>query len=237
MNPTKIEWTDLSWNPLTGCLGPRGNGVRCPYCYAHRLAKGRLQHLYLANPTTIAGNPSDPFAPRLWPSRLDEPRSLRAPSRIFVGSMCDLFGDWVPHHVQEQVIDVAVRNPRHVFQFLTRWPQNYAQFGPWPANCWLGATATDADEVATAREALWNVGASVHFLSIEPLLGPIYPNGIIGLDWLIVGAMTGPTTWPPNPEWIDDISKAATKYNVPLFLKNSLHLYSARQEWPKGYTP
>lgn len=245
MNITTIEWTDYTWNPVTGCLGPKGDGVRCSYCYANRLAHGRLKALYLRDGLLLGGDYRDPFAPRYRPSRIWEPRKLQKPSKIFVCDMADLFGDWVPRWVQQHVINNAIARPQHTFQFLTKWPQNLARFNPWPPNAWVGATATDSDEAFHAAQHLANVDAPVRFMSLEPLLGHIDTGALLGLEWVIVGAETGPGARPPAARWIEQIVHFAVQRRLPIFLKNNLEPLTqfrqgdghggleAMQNWPK----
>jgi protein gp37 len=231
MSETKIEWTDRSWNPVTGCLGPRGDGLRCSYCYARRLAMGRLKPRYLANRHVLDGLDVDPFAPRYWPARMDEPRSLRKPSRIFVVDMGDLFGPWVPDRIIEEILAVVRSCDRHTFQFLTKWPDRLARWNPWPENCWVGATVTNDEEACkTIRHLCW-VDAPVRYWSAEPLLAPIrhLPPWI---RWLIVGAQTGPGAKPVDREAVQLLIDMADARAIPVFLKDNLHWPEKRQEWP-----
>lgn len=233
MNKTTIDYVDFSWNPVTGCLGPKGDGVRCHYCYANRLANGRLRKLYLAHRVPFAGDMRNPFAPRFWLPRLDQPFDLKRPSRIFVCDMADLFGDWVSRATQNLIFRAVREADWHTFLFLTKWPSNLAQFNPWPPNAWVGATATDASSALYALCQMENVQAPVRFLSLEPLLGPIDPQRKWPVEWIIVGAQTGPGATPPNLEWVHDIAKAATRHCIPIFLKNNLHCWPPRQEFPE----
>jgi protein gp37 len=239
VNKTKIEWCrssdgkpGYSWNPIHGCLGSKGDGVRCHYCYAHRLANGRLKNTYLRH-RLIAGEADDPFAPRSAGGLLD-PMGKRG-GRIFVCSMGDLFGDWMPAEWAERILGVAKCCPQHTFLFLTKWPQNLAQFNPWPSNCWVGATATQSFPIVQAARELARVEAPVRYLSIEPLLGPLdYPGSLAGLDWIIVGAQTGPGAKRPMTGWVQEIIDAAAARHIPLFLKDNLHWPEHIQGWPEG---
>jgi len=227
MNKTDIDWTDYTLNVITGCRGPAGDGRHCPYCYAKRLAHGRLRRLYLANRTYVVGDPSDPFAPRFWPKRLEEPARLKKPSKIFVCSMGEPFGPWLPESWQRAVFKMIEQNPRHTFQLLTHQPKNLTPWSPFPPNAWVGATATNAQELITASIALFDVEASVRFVSLEPLLSPV--------DWIIVGAQTGPGARPPKREWVEDILDAAARYDIPVLLKRNLHWPAEHQEWPRNH--
>jgi len=231
MNKTKIEWADYTWNPVTGCLGPRGDGVRCSYCYANRLAHGRLKKMYWEQ-ISFTGTSSDPFAPRWWPERLEQPFTVLKPSRIFVVDMGDLFGDWVSSDIQEHIIRIARHCSWHTFLFLTKWPQNLAQFNPWPKNCWVGATATDQESWDHALDHLKRVEASVRYVSLEPFLGDVVPHPNHRLDWLIVGVQTGPGAHPPLRGHVQTVLGWAQYRNVPMFLKDNLHWPERRQEYP-----
>ena len=187
-----IEWVKnpdgtqgYTWNPITGCL----NG--CPYCYARKLANGRLKQRYLANKNwdtrtseDYDGYPNlDPFYPRFWESRLYEPvnkirrwgRQRRVvhtqePKGIFVCDMSDLFGIGIPEEWTRRVLDRFQYCPQHRFYLLTKQPQNLLKFSPFPENCWVGVTATDTSMAWIASKHLSQIEAKVKFLSIEPLL-------------------------------------------------------------------
>ena len=226
MNKTKIEWTDFTYNPISGC------SKRCFYCYAWRLAKGRLRKFYLSNPNVAPGcDPDDPFSPRFWPGRLDEPCTLRRPSKIFVCSMGELFDPRVPDEWIEEVLAVARFCERHTFQFLTKQPQRAAQFD-FPSNAWVGVTATDdfmESNVTIAR--LRAIQAPVRFISYEPLLDAI-PSVPCWVNWIIIGAMTGPGAIKPEPEWVQHLIDLADAAGIPVFLKDNLGWKEPRQEWP-----
>jgi len=196
MNKTKIEWVKNpdgtqgdTWNPITGCL----NG--CPYCYARKLANGRLKSRYVAN-TNIAPvyaecgeeyhkadrliAEADPFYPRFWEERIGELDTWSYDSKphgVFVCDMGDLFGRGVPEEWTRRVlgaIDEQLMRPhKDRFYLLTKQPQNLQKWSPFPDNCWVGVTATDQDMVERAIPYLACVQARVKFLSLEPLLGPI----------------------------------------------------------------
>lgn len=235
MNRTKIEWTDYTWNPVTGCLN------NCSYCYARKVAN-RFRSKYTANSVLPKHDESnhelhhaDPFYPRFWPSRIDDPASLRSEfNKIFVCSMGELFGDWIPEDWQREVINVAETCTDQTFQFLTKQPQNLAKWNPWPDNAWVGATVTADGPMTTALTNLACVNAKVRFLSIEPLLGAItmksHPiKGIV--DWIIIGAQTNPYR-PPRTECVNEIIDAADKAGIPVFLKDNLSGPERRREWP-----
>ena len=233
MNKTKIEWTDYTWNPITGCLNHtnglcKGGGFPC---YAYKLAHGRLKERYLANgnyaPMTVASI-DDPFYPRIWPERLYEPWYHKKPSKIFVCDMGELFGDWIPDAWTREVLAIVRQCSQHTFQLLTKQPQNLAKWSPFPSNCWVGVTATNTKMFVDALDSFNHVEAKVKFVSIEPLLewhiGGFLLTEILTaqqLDWLIIGAQTKPYK-PPKIEWVQEIVEAADKAGIPVFLKDNL---------------
>jgi protein gp37 len=223
MNRTKIEWADYTWNPVTGCK----HG--CGYCYARRLAEGRLRGRF--------GYPVDePFKPVFRPHRLVEPLDVRKPSRIFVCDMGDLFGDWVPSWWIERVLEVVEYSPWHIYLFLTKNPRRYREFS-FPPNSWLGTTI-EGGQWGRWEDMLLLDGKHVRFVSMEPLLAYDRDDLVYmletGLDWLIVGAQTNPYR-PVKKEWIVDIIRLTRRYGVPLFLKDNLGWPESNriQEFPK----
>lgn len=214
MNRTKISWTDMSWNPVSGCT----NG--CPYCYARKLANGRLKSRYLQNKHYVAPgtDPNDPFSPRFWPMRIGDPMDIKAPKKIFVSDMGDLFGPKVPKIWQQLVLDVVALCEQHTFQFLTKCPDRLPEI--FPDNAWVGTTVTCEEDMWRIRELYGRVAAPIRFVSLEPLLGPIKSLEVLELmDWIIVGAQTRPEK-QPEMEWVCDILDAVGK--TPIFMKNNL---------------
>jgi len=219
MNRTPIPWVKnpdgtqgYTWNPITGCL----NG--CPYCYARKLANGRLFSKYMANTNVVphrlaevdAIKVLDPFYPRFWPERMGDLCPKFVPNRIkprgiFVCDMGELFGDWVPHSWQERVFEAIRLHPEHRFYLLTKQPQNLVKFSPFPPNCYVGVTATNFQMFALALHYLTEIKASIKYISLEPYLDRIIGDKNSGfynedclafdlehyLDWLIIGAVTG----------------------------------------------
>jgi protein gp37 len=215
MNTTKIEWTDVTWNPVTGCL----HG--CQWCFARRLAETRLRGR--------CGYPSDePFRPTFHENRLGEPLERKKPAKIFVSDMGDLMGRWVDKTWIQRVLDVVWLSPRHTFQFLTKNPSRYAEFEPYPSNAWLGTSIESQDKLGRL-EIIKQVKATVRFVSIEPLLSDINVD-FGGLQWIIVGGMTGPKAVKPKPVWVENILAQAN--GIPVFLKNNLSYPLRRQEFP-----
>ena len=208
MNKTKIEWCDFSWNPIVGCWGPGGTREKpnhCSYCYGKRIAK----RFFKDNPN---------YEPKFYPERLVEPSRLKKPSKIFVCSMADLFGDWVKICWLQSILCVAVRNPQHTFQFLTKNPKRYLEFR-FSKNCWLGTTVTNNEGSEVERLTYLKKKDNYKFVSIEPLLGNLKRISFSSFDLVIVGAMTGPGAIKPKKEWIDSIK------HPNIFYKNNIKKY------------
>lgn len=221
---TNIEWTDETWNPLTGC-GYVSPG--CLNCYAARDTAGRLRnhpaHKGLAVrshgfPARFEGEI------RLLPDRLDQPRRWKKPRRIFVNSMSDLFHPDVPINYVAEVWAAMLATPRHTYQVLTKRPQILAhRLGVWldvdaQPGIWLG-TSIELDEYAFRADRLRDAPAALRFLSLEPLLGPLPSLSLTDIDWVIVGAESGPAARPMQLEWVRDIRDRCQAAGVPLFVK------------------
>ncbi len=219
MGKTKIEYCDETLNIVTGC------NQGCHYCYARKLANGRLKDRYLnGGGILLTDNPADPFAPRFWPQRLDS-RMPGKPSVIFLNDMSDAWGKWVPDHVILQMLDFCRRNMNHCFLHLTKNPRRYADFkGRIPGNCWLGTTITSGSEGRDEdlREA---AEKSRKFISFEPLLDNVVANGVrlAGIDWVIIGAQTKPDV-QPHTVWVKAILEKAQRMGIPVFMKDNLRL-------------
>ena len=199
---SKIEWTDASWNPVTGCtkISPG-----CDNCYAEALASTRLYDVYTSrHPVSSMADPEDAFSVRLWPERVDQPARWTRPRMIFVNSMSDMFHVDIPGEFVEKVFQVMLATPRHTYQVLTKRPGRAAAFvrkwhpqGPLPKHIWMGTSIED-DRHRFRLAQLADVPASVRFLSLEPLLGEItLPFGGEGrmsmehIHWVIVGGESG----------------------------------------------
>jgi len=238
VNKTQIEWVKnpdgtpgYTWNPITGCLN------NCPYCYARRLANGRLRERYLANknvpdnmlPEHWEAGHTDPFYPRFWEDKIiDAVRSnisKRKARGIFTCDMSDLFGIGIPEEWTRRVIEVCKGNWRDRFYLLTKQPQNLIKFSPFPDNCWVGVTATDHFMYKKALPILGEIQAKVKYISFEPLLHHVdieaEPFQDYQLDWLIIGAQTKPTVYP-DIEWVQEITEACDKAGVKVFHKDNL---------------
>lgn len=206
-----IEWTDATWNPVTGCtqLSPG-----CDHCYALTFAerfRGVPKHPY-----------EQGFDLRLWPGRLELPFAWTHPRRVFVNSMSDLFQDGVPDEYIVDVFDVMARADWHIFQVLTKRPKRMAEFAAkiaWPSNVWAGTTV-ELDRYAwRANHYLAQIAAPVRFVSAEPLLGPLPSLRLDRLDWVIVGGESGNGHRTCTKEWILDLRNRCVDKGVAFFMK------------------
>jgi len=218
MNKTKIEWTDYTWNPVTGCL----HG--CPYCYARKIA--------LRFPKAFPKG----FNPTLRPDRLGEPHFIKKPSRIFTVSMGDLFGNWVPELWQRVILETITHCPQHTFQILTKAPENIHQhIDRWPGNVWIGIslTGTEHPDEAIRKIRLVKEHRGIRFISFEPLLGSpqVLHTDLRGINWVIVGAQTNPFK-APDVKWIQRVENMARFNRCALFIKNNAK-YNGSQDFPQ----
>ena len=207
---SKIEWTEATWNPVTGCtkISPG-----CRFCYAERMAK-RLQAMGNAN--YVNG-----FDVTLHPRMLDVPLTWKKPSMIFVNSMSDLFHENVPDEFIRAVFLVMTTARRHVFQVLTKRADRLLALSeklPWPANVWAGVTVENADYVDRVH-CLSHVPAAVRFLSLEPLLSSIPRLPLDGIGWVIVGGESGPGARPMDKKWVVEIKQQCEASDTPFFFK------------------
>lgn len=252
MNKTKIEWCSHTWNPVTGCF----HG--CPYCYARGVAnrfglqfapklgdpgmegagkydspEGLGTMLELEKPY-IRGGKAQPFPMAFMPTfhryRLQEPELEKMHRDIFVVSMGDLFGKWVPTDWIRDVLDACQRAPQHRYLFLTKNPARYLELDhlallPHEENFWYGSTATNPETSPMAWAEDYHT-----FVSIEPLLGPFgnpRPGALHDIDWIIVGAETGnrKDKVVPRREWVDQITAFCAENDIPVFYKDNLRAY------------
>ncbi|MDP9178495.1 MAG: phage Gp37/Gp68 family protein [Gemmatimonadota bacterium] len=225
-NRTGIEWTNMTWNPVTGCTQVSAG---CDNCYALTLANRLLREHYTQrqpqrdNPQTRR----DPFAVRLWPDRLDEPLSWHRSQRVFVNSMGDLFHVDVPDNFVRAVFGVMLETPQHLYQILTKRPSRMARFvnkhralfpdTVVPPHIWLGTSIED-ERVAYRAEHLRQVNAVVRFLSCEPLLGPLRVD-LQGIHWVIAGGESGIHYRPLNLDWVRQLRDDCLVADVPFFFK------------------
>jgi protein gp37 len=195
---SRIEWTDATWNPTTGCTKVSAG---CDNCYAHTLAHGRLTAAYLRRLPVIetAENLADPFAVRLWPERLVEPGKWKEPRMIFVNSMSDLFHADIPDAFIRRIFEAMLSVDRHIYQVLTKRPARMGRFvrknpdlfpeGEVPEHIWMGTSVED-QKAAFRVGHLRQVPARVRFLSCEPLLGAMTLD-LSGIQWVIGGGESG----------------------------------------------
>lgn len=207
---SKIEWTDATWNPVTGCTQVSAG---CDHCYALTFAE-RWRG--------IPGHPYEQgFDLRLWPSRLDIPVRWTKPRRIFVNSMSDLFHADVPDEFIVQVFETMVQADHHLYQILTKRPQRLARMAarlPWPDHIWAGVSV-ESNDVAWRADFLRKVPCAVRFVSAEPLIGPIDRLNLDGIHWLITGGESGNGHRPCDPDWVRDARDRATAEGVAFFHK------------------
>ncbi len=262
MQKTKIDWCDMTWNPVTGCL----HG--CGYCYARKIAnrfKGyttdncmKLQQhreetkeLHVLD-TPMWIHPKGPlraqlnkapypfgFAPTFHRYRFDEPQKIKKPQKIFVCSMADLFGDFIPDEWILEVLEACGKAPWHHYLFLTKNPLRYEDFViKNNSNIWFGITLEN-QTIYEIRGRETKVYPTTNlFLSIEPIRSPIvfHPFTLKSVKWVIVGQETGNRKDKviPKDEWVQNIINQCRKYNVPVFIKEPLYKRFPIQEFPKG---
>jgi protein gp37 len=207
---SKIEWTECTWNPVTGCskISPG-----CKHCYAERMAL-RLQAMGQVNYR-------NGFNVTTHQHMLDLPLKWRSPRKIFVNSMGDMFHRLVSDDFVAQCFSVMTKAAQHQFQLLTKRSSRLQQMAcdlPWPQNVWTGVTVEMADYVERI-DHLRQTPAAVKFLSLEPLLGPIPDINLEGIDWVIVGGESGPGARPMAPKWVIDIRDQCLDAGVPFFFK------------------
>jgi len=171
----------------------------------------------------------DHFKPTFHPERLEEPYKLKKPAKIFVCSMGELFGPWVPWDWIWPVLMVAKGNPHHIFQFLTKHPDGMRGIR-WPGNVWIGTTITWWDESDRA-DILADITAPIRFVSAEPLLSYLPWAPLAGIDWLVIGAQTNPHK-QPDKRWVADLLEGADSMGIPVFMKSNLDYEPKRREFP-----
>lgn len=273
MNNTRIDWCDSTWNPVTGCKGG------CDYCYARSIAN-RFGGWTTGGVKTTQNFFSDPpvldsplllerksgkvvkapypfaFTPTFHRYRLEEPLKKRKGQNIFVGSMADLFGRWVPTKWIVEVLDICREAPQHNYLFLTKFPERYVELDhlallPHEENFWYGATITNAEQMKRAADSIGQLRQEVRsFFSMEPLMEDVARSEALEMayngayaNWIIIGAMTGPGSESQQPcrEWVerivDDVKNELSPfYPIPVFMKGNLRKVWGRdliQEFPE----
>jgi protein gp37 len=205
-----IEWTEATWNPVTGCSKVSPG---CAHCYAETLAE-RFRG--------VSGHPYEQgFDLRLWPDRLEHPLRWRRPRMIFVNSMSDLFHEDIPDDFVRRIFEVMVRAEQHTFQVLTKRHERLAELAvdlPWPQHVWMGVSIENRRFVHRA-DYLRRVPAAVRFISAEPLLGPLEGLDLNGIDWLIAGGESGPGHRPVKEAWLRELRDRCRSEEVAFFFK------------------
>ena len=225
MRKTGIEWTEATWNPVTGCT-PISLG--CANCYARRFAD-KAQRL---------GIPKykDGFKITIHPELFDWPLKIKTPKMIFVNSMSDLFHEQLPDDVILRIFEAMEKADWHIFQVLTKRSARMAEFSAkyypkWPDHIWAGVTV-EAGQYNYRIDHLRSFRASVHFISYEPLLSSVKPINLRDIEWVIVGGETGPNHRPMRVEWVDEIFEECRKAGVAFFFKQYAGPY---QGWKRDY--
>ena len=243
LNRTGIETADFTWNLYTGCL--RG----CSFCYARKLARGRLKRVYTANSDTSplvsqGADTADPFFPRYWKDRKGDPYKVPkkftsknpnldpGTAMIFAIDMGDIFGPFVPATWIWDLMNIIKDCPQ-IFQILTKFPDNllyWAHANGIPENVWAGVTVNDQSMVRSALYCLTNIDAAVKYICVEPLQERITID-LESIDWMIIGAQTDPLVLPEK-QWVEELLEEASRHNTQVFLKKSLQWHKDIQEWP-----
>lgn len=205
-----IEWTNATWNPVTGCSKVSPG---CKNCYAERMAR-RLTAMgqwNYRNGFKLTGQPQALEIPLMW----------KKPKTVFVNSMSDLFHPDIPFDFLLEIFNVMNKAYWHQFQVLTKRAEYMWQVKDrleWPRNIWIGVSVENED-YKWRIDYLRDIPAEVRFLSLEPLLGPLPKLDLTGIDWVIVGGESGPRSRPMDPEWVIDIQNQCTEADVPFFFK------------------
>ncbi len=227
---TSIEWTEVTWNPTTGCTKVSEG---CDNCYADTLARRLLSAIYRRRLPVVntTANRADPFAVRIWPERLDQPAKWKGRRLVFVNSMSDLFHRDIPVEFLRAVFEVMLDVDRHTYQVLTKRPSRAARFvrrhedlfgkRGLPPHIWIG-TSTENQKTAYRIRHLKQVPAAVRFLSCEPLIGPLSLCKVLGgggIHWVIVGGESGAGRRPMEARWVANLRDECVAAKVPFFFK------------------
>ena len=212
MNKTKIQWTEMTWNPITGCTKISDG---CQNCYAARMAK-RLKAM--GNPRYI-----NEFEVTVHKDLLEVPLDIKQPKMIFVNSMSDLFHKDVPDDIIIKVFETMNKAHWHTFQVLTKRPERVLAMDQdgllkWSSNIWMGTTVEN-DKYIDRIDKLRKTKANIKFLSCEPLLGSLKDISLEEIDWVIVGGESGPKSREMKKEWVLELKELCEKYGVAFFFK------------------
>lgn len=210
MAKSTIEWTESTWNPITGCTKISAG---CKNCYASILSK-RLQAMGQKKY-------QNGFVPTMHPDTLDDPFKWKNGKLVFVNSMSDSFHKEFPLSFIQQMFSVMNDTPRHTYQVLTKRAERLEElstFLNWTDNIWMGVSVEN-EKTIDRVDHLRKTSAKVKFLSCEPLIGPLPNINLEGIDWVIVGGESGPNSRPMEKEWVDDIQQQCEKAGVAFFFK------------------
>lgn len=208
---SKIEWTEQTWNPATGCTKVSPG---CKHCYAETMA-ARLQAMG-------ASGYAHGFRLSLHPERLEQPLRRRKPTVYFVNSMSDLFHEDIPDAFLDRVMEVIAQTPQHTYQILTKRAERlpgYFRHRSCPPNVWLGVSVEDRRFGLPRIDRLREVEARIRFLSVEPLLEDLGALDLTGIHWVIVGGESGPRARPMRPEWVDSVRRQSEASGAAFFFK------------------
>jgi protein gp37 len=207
---SKIEWTEMTWNPVTGCSKV---SIGCKNCYAERMAK-RLQAMGQARYR-------NGFQVTLHEDLIELPKQWKQPRLVFVNSMSDLFHEDVPLDFIRSIFETMAACSQHTFQILTKRSQRLSALAPqlpWPANIWMGISVEDSRALVRVDD-LRRVPAAIRFLSCEPLLSLLEPLELRGIDWVIVGGESGPGARPMQLQWVEAIQKQCLAAGAMFYFK------------------
>lgn len=210
MAQSSIEWTEMTWNPTTGC---DKISAGCKFCYAEIMSK-RLQAMGLEKY-------KDNFEVRTHEDALDTPYTWKSSKVVFVNSMSDLFHKDIPLEFIKKVFKVMNNNPQHVFQVLTKRAERLFELHTelkWTHNIWMGVSVEN-DKVRNRIDFLRNTNAKVKFLSLEPLIGPLKNLNLNNIDWVIVGGESGHRPRPMDADWVINIQEQCKDNDVAFFFK------------------
>jgi len=210
MAQSSIEWTEMTWNPTTGC---DKISAGCKFCYAEIMSR-RLQAMGVEKY-------KDNFEVRIHEDALNIPYTWKNSKVVFVNSMSDLFHNDIPLEFIQKVFKVMNENPQHIFQVLTKRAERLSELHnelKWTHNIWMGVSVEN-DKVRDRIDFLRKTNARVKFLSLEPLIGPLRHLNMSGIDWIIVGGESGHNPRPMKPEWVLDIQEQCKNNDVAFFFK------------------
>ncbi|MBO5233416.1 MAG: phage Gp37/Gp68 family protein [Prevotella sp.] len=210
MKTTKIEWTDKTWNPITGCTK---KSAGCAHCYAEVMTR-RLKAMHLEKY-------QNGFELTLHEKELELPLKWKGSHNIFVCSMSDIFHENVPFEFIDKIIEVIIKTPQHRYQILTKRAERMVEYFKdriIPDNVWLGVTV-ECRDTKCRIDSLRHLKASVKFLSCEPLIESLGELNLYGIDWVIVGGESGPKARPMKEEWVYEIKKQTEKQDAAFFFK------------------